>query len=85
MKKVFLVLTTIILFSSTTSFGNSSETAQIINKKITSYEASCFEQGVYFSRWWGSKTGATALERIEVALAYTKECEAAKKPVLQEA
>ncbi|MEH6406570.1 MAG: hypothetical protein V7767_04750 [Leeuwenhoekiella sp.] len=38
--------------------------------------ASCFEQAHYYSLWYRSVTGASAIEGAEVALAYNRACEA---------
>lgn len=75
MKKRFFAVFAAVLFVGSTL--NINAYANPSNNIITDDTASCFEQGFLFAQWVGSVTGATALERVKITLAYTEACEAA--------
>ncbi len=54
------------------------------NFNLEDETASCFEQGHYYAQWWGSVTGATAIQRVQMTLLYAELCEEEKAQGFQQ-
>jgi len=59
-------------------FMGSMNASKMDNKSYELEAASCFEQGHYYAQWWGSVTGATAIQRVQMTLLYAELCEQEK-------
>ncbi|WP_179375295.1 hypothetical protein [Winogradskyella wichelsiae] len=68
-KKIFGLMAVVMLV------GSSMNLNAYQNNNKSEDQASCFEQGVYFAQWLTSTSGGTAIDRVQIALAYQDWCE----------
>jgi len=74
-KKVLGILTLIMIFGSATSMTTNTE--NLIGAELP---VSCFEEGNLYAEWWSARTNSSAIQRLEMALLYTRLCEQERAP-----